>query len=1297
MKRKLAMLTCVLIAVSALLCATVTAKDPDQPMRVGYAKFDMNPYVYHYVDENREGEVPVQVFTDENGREYYTNWNRDAEGNTRYELMPLPLRGFREPMERLSLSYKMDDNGDKIVNEEDGLWGTCIVMTAEDGSTLVTISLDIIGVDEGSRLDGIRQSIQAATGIPEDHIMVQGTHTHFAPDFSKITQALSTDETRYIRYDDGKYFTGAEIYNYLVTYRDDLTRIITNAVVEAVADQAVAVIEKGVIDTSEAENCPEGYRMNVVRHYQMTRQKILKIDNTYVKDFLGNLVPDPNGAVANYVAGDNFNGGGDPVGTQYGSWVITKAQSIAESNDLLYAVRYTFPGTDKAPIALINWRAHPCNNRSVSNDKDILGWPNDSSYYQVSGDYVNAFRKELELGGVRVSFHQGASGNINATDATLANSWIAQYGTDKGNIYGRRLGKIALELVGTDGIGMEEIQGGSVRVANQVYHDPGNTNSPAILAAAKLYEEFYEGPIPLEGEGYRVVDTNGSGYGETGERVIDTNTGAYVTIASRYHANAVLSRNKVAGKAAYGRVEISAITVGTELAFVSAPGELYERYDDEGSVQDSATTGWASLVNESTYGTPFVLGYCNGTRGYFPNRAAYSYNYGNTDSKGNLTNDAVGSYESQTSRLAPGGGEKLISLWRDLLGNLLNEDTGLPAVCQHCGVEVAWGPWDQANSADIDEVSSGHYYLTEDITGYVKTVTSGKKVCLYLNGHTFTGSTRAFTVKEGGQLNIMGEGVLQGSNTTQGGAICVYGGTECNLYGGTLRYTSESGEAIKLGGCVYVLENGTFNQYGGTVTGGKTYGNGGNIYTVGSYNMYGGSITNGTAIGKVSGGNVYIASKGSFTMYGGTVSGGRVEFQEAGTPCGGNIYTDGKLIINGGTVENGYAYWAGGDIYVNGALEISGGTVTGGKSDTVSKSVHISKTGSVRLSGDAKVDQLRTARVDFLTVSGRFTGKTALAFQSVTAADGVVLGISEDAVFTPENIAVNAKLALVPSDGRLVLVGKGVAKLSNSSKVYDTLGQAVAAAENTDARVILQKDVIESLTASGTVLVDLNGFCITGGTNTTGNGVILLSDSKTDDFTVTDGVYGKLSGVVAGNVQASDGYLLIPEEGGTSVHRVVMELTHMNLRPSEPGLYFTGSFKADEKVQTYVKRFGIALNAHEAPCAANMNTTTLYTSLTDWNAESQSVLLTGIMKAENDMQTNWDNGSTRVYACAYIETEEGYTFGNVFEVSLEEMTEMVSGYWNSLTDFQQGSLLDMYGTWWDVMDYWDIPEIKNAF
>ena len=568
MKTRLLSLTIVLCLLASMICVPVTAQEEGN-MKIGYSKMDINPYVYHYVDENRAGEVPVEVFTDKDGRQYYTNWNRDADGNTQYELMPLPLRGFREPMERLSLTYKMDDNGDKIVNEEDGLWGTCIAMTAPDGSTLITISLDWIGVDEGSRLDAIRQTIRELTGVPEDHIMVQGTHTHFAPDLSKITETNRTSTTEYIRYNDGKYFTGAQIYDYLVTYRDDVTWVIAQAAAQAIADQETAVMEKGFIDTSEAENCPDGYRMNVVRHYAMTRQKILKIGSNYVQ-IGGKYVADPNGAVVEYVAGDNFNGGGDPVGTKYGSFVVTKSASIAESDDLLHAIRYTFPGTEKEPIVLLNWRAHPCNNRSISHDMDALGWPNDSSYYQVSGDYVNALRKELEKNGIRASFHQGASGNINGGDATEEVSWTEKIGTDKGNIYGRTLAKIALELVGEDGTGLQPIQGGTVKVAHMVYHDPGNSNNPAMLAAAQLYEEYYEGPTPLEGDGYRVVDSNNSGYGETGERVIDTNTGAYVTIASRYHANAVLSREKVKGKAAYGRVEIGAITVGNDLAFVNA-------------------------------------------------------------------------------------------------------------------------------------------------------------------------------------------------------------------------------------------------------------------------------------------------------------------------------------------------------------------------------------------------------------------------------------------------------------------------------------------------------------------------------------------------------------------------------------------------------------------------------------------------------------------------------------------------------------------------------------------------------
>ncbi len=1302
MKKKFIALIIVFAVLTGIL-GTGAAAAEDTSMYVGFAKMDINPYVYHYVDENRAGEIPVEVFTDENGRKYYTNWNRDAEGNTQYVLMPLPLRGFREPMERLTLTYKMDDNGDGLRNQEDGIHGTCIAMTAPDGSTLITISLDLIGVDEGSILNSIRQAICKKTGVPEDHIMVQGTHTHFAPDFSKITDGMRTSTTEYIRYNDGKYFTGAEIYNYLVTYRDDLIRIVSDGAVRAIADQAKAVMSKGEIDTSEAENCPAGYRMNSVRHYAMTRQKILKSGGSYVQ-IDGKYIADPNGAVAEYVAGDNFNGGGDPVGTKYGTWVVTKSASIAESNDILYAVRFDFPGTEKEPIALINWRAHPCNNRSISADMDILGWPNNSSYYQVSGDYVNAFRKELAKNGVRASFHQGASGNINTSDASLAEKWTSKQGTDTGNIYGRTLGKIALELVGETGTGLEVIEGGPVRVAHKVHHNAGNTNSPAMLAAAKLFEEYYEGPIPLVGEGYRVVDSNGSGYGETGEKVIDTDTGAYVTIASRYHANAVLSRDKVKGKAAYGRVEIGAVTVGDSLAFVTAPGELYDRYDDAGSVLDSATTGWKSLVNDATFGTPFVLGYCNGTRGYFPNRAAYGYNYAARDSKGNLTNDAVGSYESQTTRLAPGGGEHLITLWKDLLFRLQAGNTGLPARCEHCGTEVVWSPWDQVDSAAIDSVSAGHYYLTEDVSGYTKVVSGGSKVCLYLNGHTLTGGERAFTVKEGGILNIMGEGLLQGSDATQGGCVCVYGNSECNLYGGTLTVSADFAQIPKQGGIIYVLENGTFNQYGGTVTGGTAYYRGGNVYTVGTYNMYGGTISNGVVRSQdnttANGGNVYISGYGSFHLYGGTVSGGRGEKgATSDKPCGGNIYAEGPLSMYGGTICDGYTQWAGGNVYVANTATFAGGTVSGGKVDTVSKCVHIGNTGRVTLTGDPVIDQLRSGNSNFLTVSGEFTGKVVVTYATLPDV-GAEVGVSQNAMFTSDSLIFHKSgyqhVFKVSGDKLVIAERSNSAKLSDGT-LYESLTLAVKAAENTEQCVILLENVSEKLTAAGNVTVDLNGYQITGGAEATGSGRILLLDRKTDDYTVADGVYGKLSGTVSGNVCAAEGYLAVAEATGTSYHRTEMALTHMNLRPNVLGIYFTGDFKADEVVKANTKRVGIALNLVEVPNAENINTTSLTSVLTGWDGKSHSVLVENIMKAENDVHTNRVNGAFRIYARTYVQTADGYVFGDVAAVSLEELTELASANWDKFSDFQQGSLLDMYSSWWDVMDDWNIPEIKNAF
>jgi hypothetical protein len=88
---------------------------------------------------------------------------------------------------------------------------------------------------------------------------------------------------------------------------------------------------------------------------------------------------------------------------------------------------------------------------------------------------------------------------------------------------------------------------------------------------------------------------------------------------------------------------------------------------------------------------------------------------------------------------------------------------------------------------------------------------------------------------------------------------------------------------------------------GGTVTGGKTDGKGGNVSLYGGsktalLELHGGSILDGTA---VSGGNLRAGQGGKIVITGGTVSGGTA------TTEGNNIFTEstGTHTITGGTVE----------------------------------------------------------------------------------------------------------------------------------------------------------------------------------------------------------------------------------------------------------------------------------------------------------------------------------------------------------------------------------------------------------
>ena len=199
-------------------------------------------------------------------------------------------------------------------------------------------------------------------------------------------------------------------------------------------------------------------------------------------------------------------------------------------------------------------------------------------------------------------------------------------------------------------------------------------------------------------------------------------------------------------------------------------------------------------------------------------------------------------------------------------------------------------------------LTGGNYYLktsTEEsfLDGDVKIkypIQINGNVTICLNGKTIESSAKDQPVFE----------VTSGSTLTL---------TDCKGNAGKVKHTSDgSGSGVK------VESGGTFNMYGGTITGNKaTTGDtatqrGGGVYVSGGnskFNMYGGTITDNTAT--KGGGGVYV-SGGTFTMNGNaSVTSNRATDQNNG--IGGGVYVvDGTFTMNGGTISGNNATKGGG-------------------------------------------------------------------------------------------------------------------------------------------------------------------------------------------------------------------------------------------------------------------------------------------------------------------------------------------------------------------------------------------------
>ena len=394
------------------------------------------------------------------------------------------------------------------------------------------------------------------------------------------------------------------------------------------------------------------------------------------------------------------------------------------------------------------------------------------------------------------------------------------------------------------------------------------------------------------------------------------------------------------------------------------------------------------------------------------------------------------------------------------------------------------------------------------------------------------------------------------------------------------------------------------------------------------------------------GGTVEVAKGGVFSLYGGTITSRLPEGAETQTINGGAVHVQGQFYMYGGTIRGGHANNTGSNVFVtvDGKIFAYGGTVEGdGFHDGV-----VCR-GQAFLSGDVSIQGLwlfpnvkggGPALCDMLTVRPDFSGNANLYFRNNDAPEGAGIG-NADGPFAGTLICSAQKLSPVLYDGKLYLWGKSPLMIpGENGKPCATWADATAAGE----QVVLM-DSIADISVDKKIMLDLNGHSITG--NITGSGTLLCRDSKTDDYTVADGVYGEVP--VSSAVDAREGYLAVEKAGKVSFHRLNLEITGMALRTEEAGMYFTAAFAGDEVVKENIKTFGLTASVAGDPeqNPASAVRTEIDPEQFGKGIEATSTLIRNIIQPGNRETVNSRNAQMPIYGRAYVQLKNGeYIYGS---------------------------------------------------
>jgi len=269
---------------------------------------------------------------------------------------------------------------------------------------------------------------------------------------------------------------------------------------------------------------------------------------------------------------------------------------------------------------------------------------------------------------------------------------------------------------------------------------------------------------------------------------------------------------------------------------------------------------------------------------------------------------------------------------------------------------------------------------------------------------------------------------------------------------------------------------------------------------------------------------------------------------------------------------------------------------------------------------------------------------------------------------------------------------------------YNDLNEAVA---NANGKLIrMNEDVSYDISVNADTYLDLNGHSITGKVRIAEGATLYGADAATDDYTVADGVYGKLTdvegniaGIPQGTGVTANPYLMHTENGEITFHCMGLQLTAMTLRGEQAGVYYKSAFGGDEVVAQYVAAYGVALSVYGEPTADRLaaGCRTRYTDFAagGMDTDATSTLVKNVFSAEKTDEQNLARSQMPIYGRAYMELTDGtLVFGDTAKRSFQEQIQLVNELWYTLNIPQRDSAYAVYERFPTILDSWDIMNIQ---